>query len=171
MTQFYSIMMVPDAIEELRREAALLAQLRHPNVMSFFGVCSRGDDIFIVTEYCPGSLQAWLQNPDNKGNLPAARQIALDVARGMRYLHGRGVVVSSSVRCLPLSVCALTVDSLAWFDAVAWTPNQHRGTVCVRERPAFLSCHPSYSHALCSFFPRLEARQCPVDRVWHGTHC
>ena len=47
---------------------------------------------YIVTEWCPGSLQRWLEAPENQGNLKAARQIALDVARGMRYLHGRGVV-------------------------------------------------------------------------------
>ena len=34
LKQFFSIMMQPTMVEELRREAALLSQLRHPNVMT-----------------------------------------------------------------------------------------------------------------------------------------
>lgn len=67
---------------------------------SFFGVSAHDEDLFIVTEFCPGSLQAWLEVPENRNNLDAVRQIALDIARGMRYLHGRGVVVRASVVCV-----------------------------------------------------------------------
>lgn len=118
LKQFYSIMMQPGAIEELRREAALLSQLRHPNVLRFFGVASHGEDLYIVTEFCPGSLQGWLEVPANSSDLRAVVQVALDVARGMRYLHGRGVVVSAAavrggatvviVQCsLVLTLCGL----------------------------------------------------------------
>lgn len=111
LKQFYSIMMQPGAIEELRREAALLSQLRHPNVLRFFGVASHGEDLYIVTEFCPGSLQGWLEVPANSSDLRAVVQVALDVARGMRYLHGRGVVVSAAVvmvQCVPvLTLCGL----------------------------------------------------------------
>ena len=35
LKQFFSNMMQPEFVEELRREAALLSQLRHPNVMMY----------------------------------------------------------------------------------------------------------------------------------------
>ena len=47
LKQFFSIMMDPTIIAELRREAALLAQLRHPSVVTFFGVTnSNNGDLY-----------------------------------------------------------------------------------------------------------------------------
>ena len=66
----------------------------------FFGVASKGADLFIVTEFCPRSLQGWLEVADNREDMAAVRRVALDAARGMRYIHGRGVVVGGAgVRC------------------------------------------------------------------------
>jgi serine/threonine protein kinase len=38
----------------LEREALILANVHHPNVVRFFGVCIMGDAFMIVTEECDG---------------------------------------------------------------------------------------------------------------------
>lgn len=64
-----------------------------PTHNRFFGVASNGADLFIVTEFCPRSLQGWLKDPKNRSDIVGVRRVALGIARGMRYLHGRSVVV------------------------------------------------------------------------------
>ena len=50
------------AVEQLRKEAALMAGLRHPNIVMFLGACS--EPPCMVTEYCArGSLLDILTQP------------------------------------------------------------------------------------------------------------
>jgi serine/threonine protein kinase len=52
--ELYATMMNEEDLSELRHEAATLANLRHPNILQFFGVCSLGDKHLLVTEYARG---------------------------------------------------------------------------------------------------------------------
>ncbi|EFA76815.1 putative transmembrane protein [Heterostelium album PN500] len=72
------------------KEVAILSILRHPNVLQFLGVCAEQDKNCIVTEYMGGgSLDRlisdryflFLNHPE------FAWRIALDIAKGMFYLH------------------------------------------------------------------------------------
>nr|ABF70132.1 protein kinase family protein / ankyrin repeat family protein [Musa balbisiana] len=70
-----------------RDELALLQQIRHPNVVQFLGAVTQSSPMMIVTEYLPkGDLRAYLKH---KGALKpsSAVRFALDIARGMNYLH------------------------------------------------------------------------------------
>ncbi|XP_022860362.1 integrin-linked protein kinase 1-like isoform X5 [Olea europaea var. sylvestris] len=70
-----------------RDELALLQQIRHPNVVQFLGAVTQSTPMMIVTEYLPkGDLFAYLKR---KGTIKLTRAIkfALDIARGMNYLH------------------------------------------------------------------------------------
>ncbi|TXG47742.1 hypothetical protein EZV62_027036 [Acer yangbiense] len=70
-----------------RDELALLQKIRHPNVVQFLGAVTQSSPMMIVTEYLPkGDLRAFLKN---KGALQptTALRFALDIARGMNYLH------------------------------------------------------------------------------------
>lgn len=76
-----------DKVSAFRDELALLQRVRHPNVVQFLGAVTQTSPMMIVTEYLPkGDLRAYLRR---KGALkPAiAVKLALDIARGMNYLH------------------------------------------------------------------------------------
>lgn len=66
-------------------EVALMAKLRHRNVVALVGACER--PLALVTEYCArGNLYDILRSPVP---LDVARRLAIaaDAARGMAYLH------------------------------------------------------------------------------------
>ncbi|XP_059438136.1 integrin-linked protein kinase 1 isoform X1 [Corylus avellana] len=76
-----------DKVRAFRDELALLQRIRHPNVVQFLGAVTQSSPMMIVTEYLPkGDLSAFLKR---KGALKAqtAVKFALDIARGMNYLH------------------------------------------------------------------------------------
>ncbi|PIA45650.1 hypothetical protein AQUCO_01600105v1 [Aquilegia coerulea] len=79
-------------IDDFWNEAIKLADLHHPNVVAFYGVVldGPGDSVAAVTEYMVnGSLRQALQKPlDKRKRL----MIAMDVAFGMEYLHGKNIV-------------------------------------------------------------------------------
>lgn len=77
---------------QLKAEATLLSHLHHPNVLHFYGVCCRGKDVFLVTEFCPASVLNYLMDPQADHSLPMILTLALQTARGMRYLHSKGVI-------------------------------------------------------------------------------
>ncbi|BDA45207.1 probable serine/threonine-protein kinase SIS8 at C-terminar half [Coccomyxa sp. Obi] len=81
-------------LEELRKEARLMAVLRHPNIVMFLGACSSPP--CMVTEFCArGSLLDILsrarENPAAAAELGWNRRLnmALEAAKGMLYLHSR----------------------------------------------------------------------------------
>ncbi|XP_041025814.1 integrin-linked protein kinase 1 isoform X1 [Juglans microcarpa x Juglans regia] len=76
-----------DKVRAFRDELALLQKIRHPNVVQFLGAVTQTSPMMIVTEYLPkGDLCAFLRK---KGALKptTAVRFALDIARGMNYLH------------------------------------------------------------------------------------
>ncbi|KAJ6824327.1 serine/threonine-protein kinase STY8-like isoform X1 [Iris pallida] len=76
-----------DKVTAFRDELALLQQIRHPNVVQFLGAVTQSSPMMIVTEYLPkGDLCAFLKR---KGALKPGTAVwfALDIARGMNYLH------------------------------------------------------------------------------------
>uniref|UniRef100_K3XUZ4 Protein kinase domain-containing protein n=1 Tax=Setaria italica TaxID=4555 RepID=K3XUZ4_SETIT len=77
-------------------EAGKLASLHHPNVVAFYGVVldGPGGSVATVTEYMAnGSLRQALQRHENRIFDRRRRLlIAMDVAFGMEYLHGKNIV-------------------------------------------------------------------------------
>ncbi|GAB4827125.1 hypothetical protein Ancab_034012 [Ancistrocladus abbreviatus] len=76
-----------DKVRAFRDELALLQRIRHPNVVQFLGAVTQSSPMMIVTEYLPkGDLREYLKD---KGALKprTAVRFALDIARGMSYLH------------------------------------------------------------------------------------
>ncbi|KAH6759468.1 Integrin-linked protein kinase family [Perilla frutescens var. frutescens] len=78
---------IEDKVKAFRDELSLLQKVRHPNVVQFLGAVTQSSPMMIVTEYLPkGDLHEYLKK---KGPLkPAtALRFAMDIARGMNYLH------------------------------------------------------------------------------------
>ncbi|XP_003525000.1 integrin-linked protein kinase 1-like isoform X2 [Glycine soja] len=77
----------PDTINAFKHELTLLERVRHPNVVQFVGAVTQNIPMMIVREYhSKGDLASYLQK---KGRLSPSKvlRFALDIARGMNYLH------------------------------------------------------------------------------------
>jgi serine/threonine protein kinase len=86
----------PSAVQSFfDREIAILASIRHPNVVNFIGACHRPPARCLVTEYCArGSLDRLLHGPAGAGlGLVKRVEFAVDVARGMACLHAQQPMV------------------------------------------------------------------------------
>ncbi|CDY65536.1 BnaC01g41510D [Brassica napus] len=79
-----------DQFREFLREVAIMKRVRHPNVVLFMGAVTDRTRLSIVTEYLPrGSLFRLIHRPASGELLDHRRRIrmALDVAKGLNYLH------------------------------------------------------------------------------------
>ena len=88
-----NLMLRNDEERLFKAEVKMLLQLRHPNVVQFYGVSFANDDCYLVTEYCErGSLFDFLQNKKNA--LPHHLQLRMgaDAARGLDFLHSRNTI-------------------------------------------------------------------------------
>ncbi|XP_049935972.1 probable serine/threonine-protein kinase SIS8 isoform X2 [Nymphaea colorata] len=77
-----------EVIESFRQEVSLMKRLRHPNVLLFMGAVTSPERLCIVTEFLPrGSLFRLLQRNTAKLDWRRRIHMAMDIARGMNYLH------------------------------------------------------------------------------------
>ncbi|GER33397.1 kinase family protein [Striga asiatica] len=77
-----------DVIYSFRQEVSLMKRLRHPNILLFMGAVTSPQRLCIVTEFLPrGSLFRLLQKNGSKLEWRRRVHMALDIARGMNYLH------------------------------------------------------------------------------------
>ncbi|KAI4348072.1 hypothetical protein L6164_008833 [Bauhinia variegata] len=83
-----------DALEdEFAQEVAILSQVHHKNVVRFIGACTKSPHLCIVTEYMPGgSLYDYLHKNHNVLELSLLLKFAIDVCKGMEYLHKNNIV-------------------------------------------------------------------------------
>ncbi|XP_076928678.1 receptor protein kinase TMK1-like [Bidens hawaiensis] len=80
-------------LAEFKSEIAVLTKVRHRNLVALLGYCLDGNEKLLVYEYMPqGTLSRHLFNWPEEGLSPLEwtrrLAIALDVARGVEYLHG-----------------------------------------------------------------------------------
>ncbi|PSS11192.1 Receptor-like protein kinase [Actinidia chinensis var. chinensis] len=79
-----------DAITEFETEVDLLSKIQHPNIISLLGYSIHGETRLLVYELMNnGSLETQLHGPSHGSALTWHRRmkIALDMARGLEYLH------------------------------------------------------------------------------------
>uniref|UniRef100_A0A164XUE8 Protein kinase domain-containing protein n=1 Tax=Daucus carota subsp. sativus TaxID=79200 RepID=A0A164XUE8_DAUCS len=82
-------------ITDFLREAEILSRLRHPNVVTFYGVVQDGSTgtLATVTEYMSdGSLGHALLLKDRLFDHQKKLRIAMSAAFGMEYLHSKDIV-------------------------------------------------------------------------------
>ncbi|XP_066344941.1 receptor protein kinase TMK1-like [Miscanthus floridulus] len=83
------------ALDEFQAEIAVLTKVRHRNLVSILGYAIEGNERLLVYEYMPnGALSKhlfhWKQFELEPLSWKKRLNIALDVARGMEYLHNLG---------------------------------------------------------------------------------
>lgn len=80
-------------IQDFRHEVNLLVKLRHPNIVQFLGAVTEKKPLMLITEYLRGGDLH--QHLKEKGALSpsAAINFAMDIARGMTYLHNEPNVI------------------------------------------------------------------------------
>lgn len=71
------------------REVAIMAQVRHPNLVNFRGVVSGTTPFNILTEFCSGGCVFELLHNDDDVELHWSQQhkMCLDIAEAIEYLH------------------------------------------------------------------------------------
>lgn len=80
-------------LKEFQSEIDVLTKLRHRHLVAILGYCVEGDEKALVYEYMPGGtlcqhLFEWSQHSMMPLSWKTRLSIALDVARGLEYLHG-----------------------------------------------------------------------------------
>ncbi|KAK6131333.1 hypothetical protein DH2020_034936 [Rehmannia glutinosa] len=82
-----------DMQREFAQEVYILRKVRHKNVVQFIGACTRPPLLCIVTEFMSGgSVYDFLHKQKGVFKLPAILKVAVDVSKGMSYLHQNNII-------------------------------------------------------------------------------
>ncbi|KAL7608323.1 integrin-linked protein kinase 1 [Lactuca sativa] len=74
-------------IQDFRHEVNLLVKLRHPNIVQFLGAVTEKKPLMLVTEFLRGGDLHQCLKEKGALNPTTAINFALDIARGMAYMH------------------------------------------------------------------------------------
>lgn len=86
----------PEKSQDFEQEAMLLKELRHPNIVSFFGIYVQGKQQYMAFQWCSGGaldthLRQKLANGATYSTLTLLK-MADDAAKGMMFLASRDIV-------------------------------------------------------------------------------
>ena len=82
----------PEAVASFTREIRALASLNHPKLVAAIDAGQDGNVHYMVTEFVPGLDLRKLVRRDGPLSMAAAASIISQVAEGLEYAHGKGVV-------------------------------------------------------------------------------
>ncbi|KAK0218728.1 kinase-like domain-containing protein [Armillaria fumosa] len=78
-------------LRQVRREAIIWKQCDHPNVLPFYGIyCDSAPSTYCLVS--PFMVNGSLRQYINKTDDPDRHNLALDITRGMNYLHSLSIV-------------------------------------------------------------------------------
>jgi hypothetical protein len=77
-----------EQVDAFCKEASLMCQLKHTNIVGFIGAVTEPSNLCIITQYCArGSLADLLLEHKIDMNYKLKMKFAIDAAKGMIYLH------------------------------------------------------------------------------------
>lgn len=80
-------------VNDFIQETQIMAQCQFPNIVSLYGVCMEPGHYSIVMEYMPkGSLYSLLQTPENSLSWFQRYNIAIDIGKGIAFLHAKNII-------------------------------------------------------------------------------
>ncbi|XP_047320085.1 serine/threonine-protein kinase STY8-like [Impatiens glandulifera] len=83
----------PSMLAEFAHEVFIMRKIRHKNVVQFIGACTQPPNLCIVTEFMSKrSVYDYLHKQNGAFTLPALLRVAIDVSKGMNYLHQNHIV-------------------------------------------------------------------------------
>uniref|UniRef100_A0A7I4E4F0 non-specific serine/threonine protein kinase n=1 Tax=Physcomitrium patens TaxID=3218 RepID=A0A7I4E4F0_PHYPA len=78
---------------EFQQEVFIMRKVRHKNVVQFIGACTMPPNLCIITEYMSGgSVYDYLRNQKALLKMPMLLRVAIDVSKGMDYLHQNKII-------------------------------------------------------------------------------
>ncbi|XP_021998279.1 serine/threonine-protein kinase STY46 isoform X1 [Helianthus annuus] len=79
--------------QEFAQEVYIMRKIRHKNVVQFIGACTEPSNLCIVTEFMSGgSVYDYLHKQKGTFKLPILLKVAIDISRGMNYLHQNNII-------------------------------------------------------------------------------
>ncbi|KAI4314699.1 hypothetical protein L6164_027583 [Bauhinia variegata] len=82
-----------EMLREFAQEVYIMRKIRHKNVVQFIGACTRPPNLCIVTEFMSGgSVYDFLHKQRGVFKLPSLLKVAIDVSKGMNYLHQNNII-------------------------------------------------------------------------------
>ncbi|KAH1231259.1 Serine/threonine-protein kinase STY46 [Glycine soja] len=78
---------------EFAQEVYIMRKVRHKNVVQFIGACTKSPRLCIVTEFMSGgSVYDYLHKQKGFFKFPTLLKVAIDVSKGMNYLHQHNII-------------------------------------------------------------------------------
>uniref|UniRef100_A0A6P4ANK8 non-specific serine/threonine protein kinase n=1 Tax=Ziziphus jujuba TaxID=326968 RepID=A0A6P4ANK8_ZIZJJ len=82
-----------EMLGEFSQEVYIMRKIRHKNVVQFLGACTQHPNLCIVTEFMSrGSLYDFLHKQKGVFNLASLLKVAIDISKGMNYLHQNNII-------------------------------------------------------------------------------
>ncbi|XP_028797639.1 serine/threonine-protein kinase STY46 isoform X2 [Neltuma alba] len=82
-----------DLQREFGQEVFIMRKVRHKNVVQFIGACTKPPYLCIVTEFMSGgSVYDYLHKQKGVFKFPSLLKVAIDVSKGMNYLHQNNII-------------------------------------------------------------------------------
>ncbi|XP_059287453.1 serine/threonine-protein kinase STY46-like isoform X1 [Lycium ferocissimum] len=82
-----------DVQKDFAQEIYILRKVRHKNVVQFIGACTKHPHLCIITEFMSGgSLYDFLHKKKGFFRFPALLKVAIDLSKGMSYLHQNSII-------------------------------------------------------------------------------
>ncbi|CAD6338256.1 unnamed protein product [Miscanthus lutarioriparius] len=79
--------------KEFAHEVYIMRKIRHKNIVRFLGACTKPKTLCIVTEFMKnGSVYDFLHKRKGSFKLPGLLKAAVDVSKGMDYLHKNRII-------------------------------------------------------------------------------
>ncbi|XP_015694233.1 serine/threonine-protein kinase STY46 [Oryza brachyantha] len=79
--------------KEFNDEVFIMRKIRHKNIVRFLGACTKPTTLCIVTEFMKnGSVYDYLHKRKGSFKLPSLLKAAVDISKGMNYLHQNKII-------------------------------------------------------------------------------